>query len=60
MQDGWTHTTDKYATETTHEPFFSNLVSACDQTCDPMSPTSTHDLKSKHVSPTIAHDDHTT
>ena len=49
--------TDEYATETMHEPFFSNLASSHDQTCDCMSPMSMHDLKSKCTSPTIMHGD---
>ena len=60
MQDGWTHVTDKYVTKMMHELLFSDLVSMHDQTCDCMRPTSMHDLKSKHASPTITHGDQTT
>ena len=60
MQDGRTCATDKYATEMTHEPNFGDLVSMHNQTCDCMSPTSTHNLKSKRTSSTIVHGDQTT
>ena len=49
-----------HVTKLTHEPFFCDLVSAHNQTCDHMSPMSMHDLESKHVSPTIVHGDQTT
>ena len=52
--------TDKYVTEMMHEPFFSDLVSMHDQTCNHVSPMSMHNLKSKHASPTIAHGNQTT
>ena len=52
--------TDEYATEMTHEPFFSNLASTHDQMCDGVSPMSMHDLKSKCESPMIMHGDQTT
>ena len=60
MRDGWTHVTDENATEMMHKLFFSDLASTHDQTCNCMSPTSTHDLKSKHASPMIMHGDQTT
>ena len=60
MQDGQTCMTDKYATKTMHELFFSDLASMLDQTCDHVSPTSMHDLESKRTSPTIMHNDETT
>ena len=45
--------TDEYATEMTHKPFSSDLVSTHNQTCDRVSPMSTQNLKSKCTSPMI-------
>ena len=53
------HMTGEYATKMMHEPFFSDLVSTHNQTCDCVSPMSMNNLKSKYMSPTILHDDHT-
>ena len=54
------HVTDKNATEMKHEPFFSDSVSAHNQTCNRVSPMSMNNLKSKHTSPMIVHGDQTT
>ena len=60
MQDQQTCVTDEYVTETMHEPFFSDSVSAHEQTCNHVSPMSTHYLKRKCASPMIAHGNQTT